>query len=152
MNIQLSLQDKDLLQHNWTGLASKHITYAKASIGGKQVLLHRLVAERMGLSLDGVIDHINGDALDFRRENLQACSHQQNMMKQRHQATAKSPYKGVMQFRDKWRSRITINGKTLHLGLFADAVDAAYAYNEKAKELFGDFANLNEVSYVSTSS
>jgi hypothetical protein len=148
MNIQLSPQDQDLLQHNWTGLASKHITYAKASIGGKQVLLHRFVAERMGLSLDGVIDHINGDALDCRRENLQACTHQQNIMKQRHQATARSPYKGVMQFRDKWRSRITINGKTLHLGLFVTAIEAAHAYNEKAKELFGDFANLNEVSYV----
>jgi hypothetical protein len=150
MNIQLSPQDQDLLQHNWTGLASKHITYAKASIGGKQSLLHRFVAQRMGLSLDGVIDHINGDALDCRRENLQACTHQQNIMKQRHQATAKSPYKGVMQFRDKWRSRITINGKTMHLGLFANAVDAARAYNEKAKELFGDFANLNEVNHVPT--
>jgi len=150
MNIKLSPQDQDLLQRNWTGLASKHITYAKASIDGKQVLLHRLVAERMGLALDGVIDHINGDALDCRRENLQACTHQQNIMKQRHQATAKSPYKGVMQFRDKWRSRITINGKTIHLGLFASAGQAAHAYNQKAKELFGNFANLNEVNHVST--
>ena len=152
MNIRLSPQDQDLLQHNWTGLASKHITYAKASIGGKQVLLHRLVAERMGLSLEGVIDHINGDALDCRRENLQACTHQQNIMKQRHQATAISPYKGVVPFRNKWRSRITLNGKTLHLGLFLTAADAAHAYNEKAKELFGKFANLNEVSHVPTSS
>ena len=150
MNIQLDPQDQELLQHNWTGLASKHITYAKASIGGKQVLLHRLVAERMGLSLDGVIDHINGDALDCRRANLQACTHQQNIMKQRHQATARSPFKGVMQFRDKWRARITINGKTMHLGLFASAIEAARAYNEKAKELIGDFAHLNEVNHVST--
>lgn len=150
MKIQLDPQDQDLLQRNWTGLASKHITYAKASIGGKQVLLHRLVAERMGLPLDGVIDHINGDALDCRRANLQACTHQQNMMKQRHHTTANSPYKGVMRFRDKWRARITLNGKTMHLGLFASAVDAALAYNKKAKELFGDFANLNEVNYVST--
>ena len=150
MNIQLSPQDQDLLHHNWTGLSSKHIIYAKASIGGKQVLLHRLVAERMGLSLDGVIDHINGDALDCCRENLQACTHQQNIMKQRHQVTAKNKYKGVMQFRNKWRSRITINGKTMHLGMFASAIEAARAYNEKAKELFGDFANLNEVNHVST--
>jgi hypothetical protein len=150
MNIQLDPQDQDLLKHNWTGLASKHITYAKTSISGKQVLLHRLVAERMGLSLDGVIDHINGDALDCRRENLQACTHQQNIMKQRHQVTAKNKYKGVMQFRNKWRSRITINGKTMHLGMFVSAIEAACAYNEKAKELFGDFANLNEVNHVST--
>ena len=139
---------QDLLLHNWTPLASKHITYAKASINGKQVLLHRLVAERMGLSLDGVIDHINGNALDCRRTNLQACTHQQNIMKQRHHATAKSPFKGVMQFRDKWRARITMNRKTLHLGLFETAVDAANAYNKKAKELFGEFANLNKVDYV----
>jgi hypothetical protein len=71
-------------------------------------------------------------------------------MKQKHFATSKSPYKGVMQFRDRWRSRITINGKTLHLGMFATAADAACAYNEKAKELFGNFANLNEVNHVST--
>lgn len=150
MNIQLDPQDQNLLQLNWTSLASKHITYAKASIGGKQVLLHRLVAERMGLSLDGVIDHINGNALDCRRENLQACTHQQNIMKQRHQATARSPFKGVMQFRDKWRARITINGKTMHIGLFVSAIEAASAYNEKAKELFGDFTNLNEVNHVPT--
>lgn len=145
MNIQLDNQDKDLLINNWRPLASKHITYAVASINGKQVLLHRLVAERIGLSLDGVIDHINGNALDCRRKNLQSCTHQQNIRKQRHFATANSPYKGVMRFRDKWRARITVDGKTLHLGLFKTAMDAAKAYNEKAKELFGDFANLNEV-------
>jgi len=33
MNIQLSTQDQDLLQHNWTALASKHITYAKELFG-----------------------------------------------------------------------------------------------------------------------
>lgn len=146
MDIQLDDQDKDLLQHKWSALPSKHITYAKAIVNGKQVLLHRLVAERMGLSLDGVIDHINGDALDCRRVNLQACTHQQNIMKQRHQATAKSPFKGVVPFRGKWRARITLNGKTQHLGLFASAVEAAQAYNQKAVELFGTFARLNEVA------
>ncbi len=145
MNIQLDKQDRDLLSHNWRPLKSKHIIYAIATINGKQALLHRLVAERAGMDLTGVIDHINGHALDCRRENLQPCTHQQNIQKQRHQATAASPYKGVMRFRDKWRARITVDGKTLHIGLFKSAIDAAKAYNEKAKELFGAFANLNEV-------
>jgi len=145
MNIKISDQDNDLLRHNWRPLKSKHITYAVATINGKQILLHRLVAERAGMDLNGVIDHINGDALDCRRENLQSCTQQENMRKQRHFATANSPYKGVMRFRDKWRARITVDGKTLHIGLFKSAIDAAKAYNEKAKELFGAFANLNEV-------
>ena len=145
MNIITDDCDIDLLHHNWRPLTSKHLTYAVASIKGKQSLLHRLIGDRMGLSMEGVIDHINGDALDCRRNNLQACTHQQNMMKQRHFVTANSPFKGVMKFRDKWRARITIDGKTLHIGLFKSSIEAALAYNEKAKDFFGDFANLNRV-------
>jgi hypothetical protein len=32
------------------------------------------------------------------------------------------------------------------LGYFKDEVEAAKAYNEKAKELFGKYAKLNEVN------
>lgn len=148
MNIILDDQDMDVLQYNWRRLPSKHINYAVASIKGKPVLLHRLIAGRMGLCLDGVIDHINGNSLDCRRNNLQACTHQQNIMKQRHQIRADSPYKGVCKFRNKWRSRITKDGKMMHIGLFETAKDAALAYNAKAKELFGSFAYLNEVQDV----
>ena len=143
MHILLDEDDRDLLQHRWRRLPSKHINYAVASINGKQKLLHRLVAERMGLPLDGVIDHINGNALDCRRSNLQACTHQQNMMKQRHQVRSASPYKGVCKFRGKWRARITKDGKQFHLGVFMDPDEAARAYNAKAAELFGAFARLN---------
>ena len=69
-------------------------------------------------------------------------------MKQRKQVNSKSQYKGVMPFRGKWRSRITLNGKTYHLGVFKDENDAAKAYNKKAIELFGDFVNLNKVCDV----
>ena len=146
MQILLSNIDEDLHDINWTPLKSKHIVYAKANLNGKAVLLHRLIAERMGLSLDGVIDHINGNALDCRRENLQSCTHQQNIMKQRKSVVSASQYKGVMPFRGKWRSRITINKKTLHIGVYNTEAEAATAYNQKAKELFGEFANLNKVA------
>ena len=136
-----------LLQHNWTILKSKHIHYTKASIDGHQTLLHRLVSELEGWDLTGkVIDHINGDGLDNRLENLQVVTQSQNMMKQRKPKGCTSNYKGVNSFRDKWRTRITIDGKTKSYGLYNSEVEAALAYNYAAKHHFGEYARLNEVA------
>jgi len=41
-----------------------------------------------------------------------------------------------------WGS-ITKSGKKYYLGLFDNKIDAAVAYDKKAKELHGDFAVLN---------
>lgn len=43
----------------------------------------------------------------------------------------------------KYASYITYNKKIIHLGYYTTATEAAKAYDAKAKELFGEFANLN---------
>ena len=48
-----------------------------------------------------------------------------------------------MKFRDKWRSRITINGKTVSLGVFENEIDAAKEYDWAAICHFKNFSNLN---------
>ena len=137
---------KDLRFINWRPLRSKHLTYAVATINGKQVLAHRLIAEIEGWDLDGkVVDHINGDSVDNRVENLRAVTQQQNMQKQRKPANCSSLFKGVNRLRDKWRARITVDGKTKSLGVFGSEREAAAAYNDAAFELFGPFALLNNV-------
>jgi hypothetical protein len=40
--------------------------------------MHRLIAERMGISLLNEVDHINGDRLDNRRCNLRPATGSQN--------------------------------------------------------------------------
>ena len=55
-----------------------------------------------------------------------------------------SKYKGVWK-ESKWRTGIRHNYKTIHLGSFETEAEAARAYNAKATELFGEFANLNIV-------
>jgi len=143
----VSDKHKHLLEHNWRDLPSKHLTYAVATIDGKQVLAHRLIAELEGWDLSSkVVDHINGNGLDNRIENLQVVTQSQNMMKQRKPAGCSSDYKGVMRFRDKWRSRITVNGKTKSLGVYKTEQEAALAYNFAANAMFKDFAVLNEVA------
>jgi hypothetical protein len=58
-----------------------------------------------------------------------------------------SGYKGVyLNKKNKtWISRITKNRELIYLGSFKDKLEAVRTYNEKAKELFGKFAYLNDL-------
>lgn len=54
-------------------------------------------------------------------------------------------YRGVKKECNRWSSRIQKCGKSFYLGMFQTPEEAALAYNKKAKELFGEFAYLNDV-------
>lgn len=87
-----------------------------------------------------VIDHINGDTLDNRIDNLRICSQAQNSCNR----SPHKQYKGVSLLPcGKWRSYIHYNRKFKSLGSYATAWDAAQAYNKKALELWGEYAKLN---------
>lgn len=109
-----------------------------------RVRMHREVMN----APDGVdVDHINGDKLDNRRENLRLCNKSQNMSNRGKQLNNTTGFKGVFtsQRSPKFRAQIRVNRQSIHLGLFADPKDAAIAYNVAAVKYFGKFASLNEV-------
>jgi hypothetical protein len=93
-----------------------------------------------------LVDHINHDTLDNRRANLRLCTRSQNMWN-RKRRTGTSKYKGVYwrPDRQKWRTQIYLNNIRVASAHFACEDDAARFYNEKALELFGEFAYLNEI-------
>lgn len=101
--------------------------------------MHNLIIGIIG------VDHKNHEGLDNQKHNLRIANKSQNAMNNRPLENMTSKYKGVSWFkeRNKWRCTITPSGKSVHIGYFIDEVEAAKAYNEKAKELFGEFANLN---------
>ena len=119
--------------------------YAVTWVPGKktQVLMHREIVKPP----NGVeIDHINGNKIDNRRENLRLSTRQGNgCNRQKFSVTTSSVYKGVSwaKTKNRWLAGIKYNGKQRHLGLFVNEWDAALAYNSAAIELFGDFARLN---------
>ena len=92
------------------------------------------------------IDHRNGNGLDNRRFNLRFCTHTQNQQNREPQKS-RSRYKGVCWHKrnKKWQAQIKGNKKH-YLGCFDNEIKAAEAYNRKASELFGEFANLNIIN------
>ena len=59
-----------------------------------------------------------------------------------------SKYRGVCWVgqRRKWKAYIKHKQVMKNIGMYDQEDDAARAYNEKAIDLFGEFANLNDIS------
>jgi hypothetical protein len=90
------------------------------------------------------VDHINGDKLDNRRENLRVCTPAQNQGNR--VAHAGRRFKGVIyqqKIAPKVRAEIRRDGRARHLGCFSTEEEAARAYDRAAREQWGEFARLN---------
>jgi hypothetical protein len=71
------------------------------------------------------------------------------MNKEKVATNTSSQHKGITYDRSRnlWRANLLCEGKKYYLGGFKTEEEAAYRYNEKAKELFGDIAYLNNVEF-----
>jgi hypothetical protein len=104
--------------------------------------MHRLV---MGAKNGQNVDHIHHDTLDNRKSELRICTQSQNLMNKGKSRNNTSGFKGVSWRKDckKWIALIRKENKTYNLGYFSTKEEAAIAYDQKAKELHGEFAFLN---------
>ena len=89
----------------------------------------------------GIIDHINQNKLDNRLKNLRVCCQKGNQANRK--ATRADGLKGITRHRKKWAAGITKDYKRIYLGLYNSKEEAAKAYDEAAKQLFGEYARLN---------
>jgi hypothetical protein len=107
--------------------------------GKRNLKLHQLLFD----CPDGLfVDHINGNVLDNRCENVRFVTAQQNNI---NRAKRSGKYKGVSfdASRNKWISSIQVNGHTLHLGRFDSEEDAGQAYDRASFKFFGQYSRLN---------
>ncbi len=153
-----ALVDDDMYDHlmQWTwhirnGGYAAH-PYREAGRGSKQrlILMHRLVNN----TPDGLFtDHINGNKLDNRRENLRTVTLTTSAWNVGMKPTNTSGYSGVTWWeRDrKWTAQVMHNRRMHRIGYFDTKEHAALAYNVAAQELKGPYARLNVVPHESLS-
>ncbi len=123
-------------QNRWQVMVSKK------NLRGARIIWLLAYGEDPG-GLD--IDHIDGDPSNNCVENLRLCTHAENMRNQGSRCGS-SRFKGVslIPSSGRWRATISFKGKSLHIGTFADEIEASRAYDEKATALFGEFARRND--------
>lgn len=90
-----------------------------------------------------VVDHINHDKNDNRRENLRVCTRRENMLNQQTRSDSKTGLKGVLNRRGRYYAYIKLEGRQEHLGVFSTKEEAAMAYDTAARKVYGEFACTN---------
>lgn len=122
--------------------------YRTIKLNGKwtTITMHR---EIMKPDKDLQVDHIDGNGLNNQKSNLRICTYQQNTMNRR-KNNGDHRYKGVYfnsrHTNNLWQMviRVTKNGERIkYTKSFSTEREAVLAYNQKAIELFGEFARLN---------
>lgn len=133
--------DADLAKVGWQAHECKTTTYAYRT--GEQ-RMHRIILERiLGRSLEKkeVPDHIDGNGLNNVRSNLRLATHQQNMINRR------LPNGGFQGVRKLYKSYAAfLAGK--RLGVYASPEHAHIVWFIEAREIYGEFANLDERALV----
>ncbi len=117
---------------------------ARKQVPRSTIFMHSVILQ----TPEGMLsDHRNHNGIDNRWCNMRVCSNMencQNRLPPRYKNRTSS-YKGVGSRGNNWQARITSEGSQIHIGTFRSEIEAARAYDEKATELFGNFARLNNV-------
>lgn len=99
----------------------------------KGLTLHRFITD---CPKNKVIDHLNHNTLDNRKENLRICTDLENLQNKKSNT---SGHVGVSYYKrdNTWEAFITIKGHKNFLGRYKDINDAIKARKQAEKEYFG---------------
>ena len=133
---------------------SEVITYIGSYLGKSfYVSMGRfLIENRKGM----VVLHKNKNKFDFKKSNLIVKDLSYKKIREgKYNFNGKIPtskYKGVYKKKKEtpgyikvWAAQIRKNKKLIYIGNFYTEKEAVLAYNEKAKELYGEFAYQNKI-------
>jgi hypothetical protein len=115
--------------------------YAVMRVYPKMFYMHRLI-----IAGAEIVDHRDSNGLNNQRDNLRPATSRTNTQHRR-KFHGKCAHKGVKvevsRTVIRYRARILSNGVRMDLGLYANPISAAMAYDAAAARHFGEFAHLN---------
>jgi hypothetical protein len=128
----------ELIRYSW----AMNKKYVQTNIDGKVVKIHRLI---LNAKENEIVDHINHNPLDNRKNNIRIVDESINSHNKIKKLNSMSKFMGVTKIKktNKYCAKITKDGICYNLGYYILEAAAAEAYNKKAIELYGSFANLN---------
>ena len=108
-------------------------------MSNKKILLHMLLMETP--PEDYIIDHIDHDGLNNRKNNLRFACRKLNAQNKKKKEGTSSKYYGVSLSKWGWRAQYSRNS----LGYFKEEIHAAYAYDIYIKEVYNNQGKINNI-------
>lgn len=140
----------EINKYRWQLTKRAYTFYAVRRAGSKPGIIVYMHRQILGLTKESkiMVDHKDGDGLNNQTSNLRIATKSQNGQNIKARKNKLSKFKGVTKkdYGKKWVAAINKNGKRIHLGCFESELEAAFAYNKKAVEMFGEFAYLNSIN------
>lgn len=118
-----------------------HTGYIQVKVGKKNYRAHRVIFAMHHGYMPKYIDHIDGNRLNNRIENLRPATNQQNQHNVGVCRRNKSGIKNVFFDRNKWKVYMRINKRMTHIGSFEDVELAELVAAEARNKFHGEFVN-----------
>lgn len=139
------LEDYDLIKNYYW--MKDNYGYIVSMINRKSIRLNRLI---MGLEKNNpnVVDHINHNIVDNRKNNLRVCTYSHNNANKSIRKNNTSGVTGVAwnKLKNKWYSTLTFDKKTYFLGYFTNFDDAVAARKQAEEKYFGEYSYDNSMA------
>lgn len=139
----IDLEDAEQLnsycwQANWSNLAQDYIPVRSEYANGRTHSIS-MAREIMNAKDGEIVDHINGDPKDARRENLRIVNSMKSAWNRKMRRDSGQLYKGVIRFKSKWYAGICVDGKQIREGPFSTPEEARDEYGRMSADLHGEF-------------